>query len=318
MQKSDLVATAWKDKKLLTYISTSCDPTQNKFFQKRQKDGTKKNIPARSVSEQYNKYMFGVDLADQKRIQYCTCREAKKWYKFLFWFCFDLALVNSLICMKEWPNHELKIGNEKDEGELILTNEKRLRLAIDVDWIMNIIYWFNGESIWRIMYNDEARQETRLIASSTFDLSQITDVNIDFINGYLYFVGVAKYQNIMDRTWQHDMYCFKLYTIGESSSKPCQLKKIPIGNSQFLTMTMDMFNLKVYIYRDLRDSFGKKLADTLEGMTIDAENLKTLDKDANMYPQILTLTVFVENKTHVYAFDNEILMDGELYAMSIN
>ncbi|KAJ8313368.1 LOW QUALITY PROTEIN: hypothetical protein KUTeg_009154 [Tegillarca granosa] len=381
MQKGDLVATAWKDKKLLTYISTSCDPTQNKFFQKRQKDGTKKDIPAPSVSEQYNKYMFGVDLADQKRIQYCTCRKAKKWYKFLFWFCFDLALSHlhervakpraknrkwerrrsqlefrqslarqmiggyrgtskpkalSVIdycgsahwptqlskrrrckdCSKDGKRHEVSIGCMqcnirlcikfdcffKYHRELILTNEKRLRLAIDVDWIMNIIYWFNGESIWRIMYNDEARQETRLIASSTFDLSQITDVNIDFINGYLYFVGVAKYQNIMDRTWQHDMYCFKLYTIGESSSKPCQLKKIPIGNSQFLTMTMDMFNLKVYIYRDLRDSFGKKLADTLEGMTIDAENLKTLDKDDNMYPQILTLTVF----------------DGELYAMSIN
>ncbi|KAJ8308994.1 hypothetical protein KUTeg_013868 [Tegillarca granosa] len=98
------------------------------------------------------------------------------------------------------------------------------------------------------------------------------------------------------------MYCFKLYTLGKSSSKPCQLKKIPIGNSQFLTMTMDMFNLKVYVYRDLRDSFGTKVEDTLEGMTIDGENLKTIHKTINILPIILALKV----------------LDGELYVRSIN
>ncbi|CAC5408617.1 unnamed protein product [Mytilus coruscus] len=105
MQKGNLVATAWKDKKIVTYLSTNSDPTQSRTVRRRKKDGTVQDVPAPAVSESYNKYMFGVDLADQKRMQYSTCRKARKWYKYLFWFCFDLATVNALICMQESPNH---------------------------------------------------------------------------------------------------------------------------------------------------------------------------------------------------------------------
>ena len=105
MQKGNLVVTAWKDKKMVTYLSTNCDPTQQRIIQRRQKDGTRQDVPAPVASELYNKFMFGVDLADQKRMQYSTCRKAKKWYKYLYWFCFDIS--NSLICMQESPNHRL-------------------------------------------------------------------------------------------------------------------------------------------------------------------------------------------------------------------
>lgn len=77
MQKGNLVATAWKDKKkMVNYVSTNCDPTQQRIVQRRQKDGTRQDVPAPVASELYNKFMFGVDLADQKRMQYC--RKAKK------------------------------------------------------------------------------------------------------------------------------------------------------------------------------------------------------------------------------------------------
>ena len=79
---------------------TSCDPTQQRIVQRIKKDDTRQDVPAPVASELYNKFMFGVDLADQKRMQYSTCRKAKKWYKYLFWFCFDLSVVNSLICMQ--------------------------------------------------------------------------------------------------------------------------------------------------------------------------------------------------------------------------
>jgi hypothetical protein len=46
------------------------------------------NVSAPIVSDLYNKFMFGVDLADQKRMQYSTCRKSKKWYKYLFWVLF--------------------------------------------------------------------------------------------------------------------------------------------------------------------------------------------------------------------------------------
>ncbi|KAJ8311865.1 hypothetical protein KUTeg_010583 [Tegillarca granosa] len=70
--------------------------------------------------------MFGVDLADQKRMQYSTCRKAKKWYKYLFWFCFDLAVVNSLICMQESPNHQIKTK----KGKSIKKTQLQFRMAL--------------------------------------------------------------------------------------------------------------------------------------------------------------------------------------------
>ena len=113
VQKGNLVATAWKDKKVVTYSSTNCDPTESRVVQRRKKDGTLQNVSAPIVSDLYNKFMFGVDLADQKRMQYSTCRKSKKWYKYLFWFCFDLAVTNALICMQESQNHQKRSKNNK-------------------------------------------------------------------------------------------------------------------------------------------------------------------------------------------------------------
>lgn len=117
LQKGNLVATAWKDKKVVTYLSTNSDPTQTRTVRRRKKDGTMQDVAAPVVSDLYNKFMFGVDLADQKRMQYSTCRKAKKWYKYLFWFCFDLAVVNALICMQESPNHK-KVTKTNRETKL--------------------------------------------------------------------------------------------------------------------------------------------------------------------------------------------------------
>lgn len=55
--------------KIVTYLSTNCDPSQTRVVQRRQKDRTLKDVSAPSVSELYNKYMFGIDLSDQKRMQ---------------------------------------------------------------------------------------------------------------------------------------------------------------------------------------------------------------------------------------------------------
>ena len=91
MQRGNLTAYAWKDKKIVTYLSTIADPLQNKVMRRKQKDGSVKEVPCPMVGESYNKLMFGVDIADQKRMQYSTC--------------FDLAVVNGFICMKESHNH---------------------------------------------------------------------------------------------------------------------------------------------------------------------------------------------------------------------
>lgn len=114
LQKGNMSAIAWKDKKPVYYLSTFEDPTKSSIVKRRQKDGTQKEYPAPKVAENYNKYMFGVDLADQKRMAYSTCRKAKKWWKYLFWFCFDVALVNSFICFQESPNHKKKTSRGRE------------------------------------------------------------------------------------------------------------------------------------------------------------------------------------------------------------
>lgn len=42
MQKGNLVATAWNDKNVVTYLSTNCDSTQERIIQRRQKKRNKK------------------------------------------------------------------------------------------------------------------------------------------------------------------------------------------------------------------------------------------------------------------------------------
>lgn len=56
--------------------------------------------PLPSTDDLYNNSMGGVDRSDQLRSYYSACRPSKKWYKYLFWFVFDLSVVNSFIIFK--------------------------------------------------------------------------------------------------------------------------------------------------------------------------------------------------------------------------
>ena len=114
MQKNELCATAWKDKKTVFYLSTNADPTEMISVQRKQKDGSVKDVPCPVVGQQYNRYMFGVDRADQLQMQYSTCRKSKKWWKYLLWFPVDLAVVNAYICMKESTNHKIKTRSGRE------------------------------------------------------------------------------------------------------------------------------------------------------------------------------------------------------------
>jgi hypothetical protein len=126
LQKNHLVAVAWKDKKVVNYLATNADPSENVAVQRRQKDGSIKEVPCPAIGQNYNRYMFGVDRADQLRMAYSTCRKAIKWWKYLFWFCMDIAIVNSFICMKESRNHKIltKSGRESPRTQL------RFRMAL--------------------------------------------------------------------------------------------------------------------------------------------------------------------------------------------
>ena len=99
-QKGSLVASVWRDRKLVYVMSTNCPPTGNTKVQRKEKDGSKKMIPCPPSIVEYNRYMSGVDEADQLRGYYRVRSKGKKFYKYLFWFIFDSATVNAFILTK--------------------------------------------------------------------------------------------------------------------------------------------------------------------------------------------------------------------------
>ncbi|XP_052233143.1 piggyBac transposable element-derived protein 4-like [Dreissena polymorpha] len=52
--------------------------------------------------------MGGVDLHDQLRAKYPSGRNSKKWWRYLFWFLLDSAIVNSFVLYNEWSTRETK------------------------------------------------------------------------------------------------------------------------------------------------------------------------------------------------------------------
>ena len=126
-QKGNLTATAWKDKKQVNFLSTNCDPTEIDTVSRRQKDGSPVDVVCPVVSKCYTKYMSGVDRADQLRMQYATCRKAVKWWKYIFWFLFYVAICNAFICMRESANHQLisRRGKTKPRTQI----DFRMKLA---------------------------------------------------------------------------------------------------------------------------------------------------------------------------------------------
>ncbi|XP_033759441.1 piggyBac transposable element-derived protein 3-like [Pecten maximus] len=128
LQRGQIAAYAWKDKKTIFFLSSADDPRENGLqVQRRQKDGTQRQVPSPSVVQHYNLKMNGVDKADQTRTEYPTFRMCKRWWTYVFYFLLDLSIANAYILMKESPNHQLetKSGRRKERSLL----DFRMKLA---------------------------------------------------------------------------------------------------------------------------------------------------------------------------------------------
>ncbi|XP_053388758.1 piggyBac transposable element-derived protein 4-like [Mercenaria mercenaria] len=136
MQKENMVATAWRDKKTVFILSTNFDPTTPRTtVQRRQKDGSQKDVSCPESVRNYTKYMNGVDHADQLRAMYSLARKSAKWWKYLFWFLVDLAIVGAYILMKESPNHQQKTRTGKPKPLTQLDFRKKLAKQLIGDFM---------------------------------------------------------------------------------------------------------------------------------------------------------------------------------------
>ena len=96
-QKGDVVATVWRDKRDVTVISSMTSPEATTTVERRQPDGSVSDITCPEAITTYNKYMNGVDRGDQLRNYYRVRLKCMKYYKYIFWFIFDVSITNAYI-----------------------------------------------------------------------------------------------------------------------------------------------------------------------------------------------------------------------------
>ena len=115
-----MVATRWRDKRIICFLSTIDNGTEKTSVLRKSREGNGRLVDAPIVVKQYNEHMNGVDRHDQVRTEYSTYRKSIKWWQYIFWFLFDVSIANGYILMRESKNHQLtsKNGRSKRRDQL--------------------------------------------------------------------------------------------------------------------------------------------------------------------------------------------------------
>ncbi|XP_068671890.1 piggyBac transposable element-derived protein 4-like [Montipora foliosa] len=96
-QRNQLVFTKWHDKRDISFLSTNVLPSEPARVVQRRRNGRDLDIEKPRVADVYTSYMGGVDRADQLRSFYFTGYSSRKWYRYIFWFLFNLAVCNAFV-----------------------------------------------------------------------------------------------------------------------------------------------------------------------------------------------------------------------------
>jgi len=102
--KEGLLCIHWKDTKDVLMMS-NCHTPEETEVQRKKKDGTTENISCPVPIAFYNKYMGGVDHADQMIGLYDLDRKSKKWWRKVFLRLLLTAVFNAYIIFME-KNHK--------------------------------------------------------------------------------------------------------------------------------------------------------------------------------------------------------------------
>ena len=102
-QHKQLTVSLWQDNRPVVVISTNLNPTQSTTVQRKARDGTSKTVCCPQSISSYNKFMGGVDHNDQLRQYYGIRIKGRKYYKYLWWFLFDVAVTNAYIHARTIP-----------------------------------------------------------------------------------------------------------------------------------------------------------------------------------------------------------------------
>ena len=83
--------------KTVSVLSTNCQPHSEVTTSRQQKTGNRVDVPYPEAVRLYNMFMAGVDKSDHFRGYYAVRMKSTKNYKYIFWFLFDVAIVNAFI-----------------------------------------------------------------------------------------------------------------------------------------------------------------------------------------------------------------------------
>ena len=92
----------WKEQKLVYVMSTNTHPRHTATVQWKDRNGTVNTVVCPQNVVHYNQFMGGVDHADQLRNYYRVRCRSRKFYRYLFCFVFDCAVVNTFIVWKHY------------------------------------------------------------------------------------------------------------------------------------------------------------------------------------------------------------------------
>ena len=104
LQSKNLTVSVWQDIKPVTVVATNSDPTVEAQVCSKQRDGSSIAVSCPQPIVLYNTNMGGVDHNDQLRGYYHVRLKCQKFYKYIFWFLFDVAVVNSFILCKHFTH----------------------------------------------------------------------------------------------------------------------------------------------------------------------------------------------------------------------
>lgn len=98
VQVGDVTALVWHDNRDICAVSSNCDPNVTVEVKRKTGKGNEQiTVPCPLTIDRYTKYMGGVDRSDQKRSYYSLGRKTVKWWRYIFGFAMNTAIVNSFI-----------------------------------------------------------------------------------------------------------------------------------------------------------------------------------------------------------------------------
>ena len=107
-QKGRLTACTWKDNKFVHLLTTmpatgGCSTVTRTVKQKGK--WVQKEVQRPAIAELYNKFMGGVDLADQRVRSYQRNTKSYVWYMKLFFYFVEVAIMNAYLLERKSPHH---------------------------------------------------------------------------------------------------------------------------------------------------------------------------------------------------------------------